>query len=286
MATKYMQMNADAYQHLSINAGLLCRSFDPATGTVSGIMGATTGGVTFNSNPTYEDWAEDIDQADNNMMEFKRITSYDPTMSGTFLEVTPDLIRELNAAADIDATDATHIIPRGTLTIADFNDVWWVGDYSDVNTGNDAGFLAIHLKRALNQAGFQITSSKNAKNQFSFEFHGHYSLSAQGEVPFEIWCQSAASEAAALESLSITGVTLTPTFDAEVTSYTATTNAETNVITATAAHEEATVVIKNGTTPVTSGSAATWVTGANTVTVTVVNGASSKVYTVTVTKSE
>nr|DAP75525.1 MAG TPA: hypothetical protein [Caudoviricetes sp.]DAZ38447.1 MAG TPA: hypothetical protein [Caudoviricetes sp.] len=41
----------------------------------------------------------------------------------------------------------------------------------------------------------------------------------------------------------------------------------------------------NGETPVSNGAAATWAEGANTVTITVKNGAAQKVYTVTVTKS-
>lgn len=44
------------------------------------------------------------------------------------------------------------------------------------------------------------------------------------------------------------------------------------------------VTITNGTTPVENGSAATWQTGVNTLTIKVTNGGVSKTYTVTVTK--
>ena len=89
----------------------------------------------------------------------------------------------------------------------------------------------------------------------------------------------------ALSALSFGSLTLSPTFSAGVTEYTATTATATNTITATAADSDATVVIKNGNTTVTSGSAATWVSGINTVTITVTNGSSSRVYTVVVTKN-
>lgn len=187
MSTKYMQVSTEAYKHLALNAGVLCNSFDPATGAVTGLMGVTTGGITFNANPTYEDWAEDIDQAPNNMMEFKRLVSLDPTMSGTFLEITAATVKTLSGAADIDALDATHIIPRDQLATSDFSDVWWVGDYSEVNTGANAGYLAIHLKNALNTTGFRITAAKNEKMQFAFEFHGHYTIDDQSEIPYEIY---------------------------------------------------------------------------------------------------
>lgn len=191
--TKYMQQNVDAFQHLSLGAGVLCTDFTPSDGTVTGLLGVTTGGVTFNQNPEYEDWAEDIDQAPNNMLQYKRLVSMDPTMSGTFLEVTAATIKRLAAAADIDTNDETHIIPRSQLIRADFSDIWWVGDYSDVNTGERAGYLAIHLKNALNTTGFQITAAKNSKGQYAFEFHGHYSIDAQDEVPYEIYIKEGVS---------------------------------------------------------------------------------------------
>ncbi len=88
-----------------------------------------------------------------------------------------------------------------------------------------------------------------------------------------------------LKTLSIGAKTLNPTFDPDTLTYTCATTDSTNVITATAADENATVVIKNGTTTVNSGSAATWSAGANTVTITVTRANITKVYTVTVTKS-
>lgn len=87
-----------------------------------------------------------------------------------------------------------------------------------------------------------------------------------------------------LSALTIGSLTLTPAFDAAVTSYTATTENNTNTVTATAKDEDATVSIKVNDTAITSGSAATWNAGANTVEVNVTNGDYSKTYTVTVTK--
>lgn len=88
-----------------------------------------------------------------------------------------------------------------------------------------------------------------------------------------------------LSALSLGSLTLSPEFDADVIAYTATTTAATNTITATATDEDATVVIRNGKTVVESGNAATWAAGMNTVTVTVINGTSTRTYTVNVTKS-
>ena len=77
---------------------------------------------------------------------------------------------------------------------------------------------------------------------------------------------------------------LSPEFDADVLEYTATTSNATNTITATSTDETAVVEILVGETPVTNGTAATWASGENIVTITVTNNAVETVYTVTVTK--
>ena len=90
---------------------------------------------------------------------------------------------------------------------------------------------------------------------------------------------------ARLSGLTIGALTLTPTFDPDTTEYTATTTIATNTVTATPEDDGATVTILNGETHIDNGTAATWVDGANTVTITVKNGTAQKVYTVTVTKT-
>jgi len=88
-----------------------------------------------------------------------------------------------------------------------------------------------------------------------------------------------------LSALTIGGVALTPAFLPTITSYTAATTDSTNTITAAASDNSASVVIKNGDDTVTSGSAATWTSGANAVTVTVTKGGYTKTYNINVTKS-
>ena len=85
------------------------------------------------------------------------------------------------------------IVPRTELVTADFQTVWWVGDYSDVNTGTGAGFLAIKLMNALSTGGFQIQSGDKAKGNFAFTFTGHFSNDAQDTVPYEIYVKQGVS---------------------------------------------------------------------------------------------
>lgn len=89
---------------------------------------------------------------------------------------------------------------------------------------------------------------------------------------------------ALLADLKIGGLTLTPKFDTSTESYTVTTTAATNTITAFPESATANIEIKVGTTQVTNGGKATWNSESNTVTVKVTDGEQTKTYTVTVTK--
>lgn len=185
---QYTKIPTDTFEKLSLNAGIITKEFTPGTGVYGDLLGATTGGVSFATNPTYQDFGEDIDNAPANTKQLKRLVSVDPALSGTLLTLDPATIKTLAAAADVQNT--TNIVPRDHLTDEDFEDIWWVGDYSDQNTGATAGYLAIHIKSALNTVGFQSQSNKDAKNTFPFEFHGHYNIEDQEDIPFEIYCKA------------------------------------------------------------------------------------------------
>lgn len=104
--------------------------------------------------------------------------------------------------------------------------------------------------------------------------------------------ETAPSSDAALSGLSLGSLTLSPAFDPDTTSYTATTTNATNTVTATPANAGASVAITNKGTEgdpveISNGAAVTWKAGTNTLTVTVTaeDGTTTKEYTVTVTKS-
>ena len=90
---------------------------------------------------------------------------------------------------------------------------------------------------------------------------------------------------ARLASLKIGAKTLVPGFNKSVHVYSCATTDATNTVTAVAMNGEAAIEILLGETPVVNGAAATWATGANTLTVTVTLGDATETYTVTVTKS-
>lgn len=193
---KYTQIPSDTFKQIQLNAGILVKEFDPSTGSVSetDIIGATSGGISFEATPTYTDFGEDIDNCPKNMMELKKLESWEVKMSGTFVTVTADAAKMLVGAADADSSDSTHVVPRNDITTADFSSIWWVGDYSDQNGTANGGYCAIKLKNALSTGGFKIQSGDKAKGAMEFEFTGHYSMDAQDEVPFDVYIKAGTAE--------------------------------------------------------------------------------------------
>ena len=119
---------------------------------------------------------------------------------------------------------------------------------------------------------------KTRKRVVVFQIIGDENIEATETTP-------AAEDDATLSALTISGVTLSPTFASGTLTYTGTTTTANGTISATATDNTATIEIKNGTTDITNGDSATWATGENTVTVKVTKGTATKTYTVTVTKS-
>lgn len=189
----FTKIPTDTFKKLQMNAGILASNFTPATGTVedTNIIGATSGGIAFAAVPSFTDFGEDIDNCPKNTMELKRLDVWEITMSGSFVTVDTKVAEMMVGLADIGNPDTTKVTPRVDINLEkDFRDIWWIGDYSDVNTGDDAGFLAIHLMNALSSGGFNLQSSDRGKGMFEFEFTGHFSMSAQETVPFEIYAKA------------------------------------------------------------------------------------------------
>lgn len=194
---RYTKIPSNTFKQIQINAGILLKSFTPATGTIEADaqIGATTGGINFTATPSYTDFGDDIDNCPKNMKELKRLESWEVKATGTMVTLDTAAAKSLIGAADIDGTDATKVTPRNDLADADFADLWFVGDYSDKTGATKGGFLAVHLMNALSTGGFQIQTSDKAKGQFAFEYTAHYSMAAQDTVPFEVYIKAGEAEA-------------------------------------------------------------------------------------------
>ena len=179
------------FEDLILDAGMLIKDFDPAepaTPAYEDIITATTGGVNIVCKPNYSDLGEDVDNVPNNMMEFKHLDGWDCSMSTTALGTSPDNIKLALGAADADDSDATHIVPRAQLKLADFTTIWWIGPKAA------GGWVAVKLFNALSTEGLSIQTTKNGKATSALTLTGHVSINAQDVVPMEFWSTDAPTE--------------------------------------------------------------------------------------------
>lgn len=198
---KFTQIPTDTFKKLVLGAGILTTAFDPATGelTASNIIGATSGGVSFEATPSFSDFGEDIDNCPKNTKELKKLDSWEAKMSGSFVTMDTTTAVSVIGTATVASGNKTKVVPRNSVDTGDFKDLWWIGDYSDINedrssTGK-AGFIAIKLINALSTGGFKIQSGDKAKGTFEFEYTGHYSIKNTDIVPFELYIKAGSASA-------------------------------------------------------------------------------------------
>lgn len=197
---KFTQIPTDTFKKLQLGAGLLTTEFNPATGelTASNIIGATSGGVSFEATPSFTDFGEDIDNCPKNTKELKKLDSWDAKMSGSFVTMDTNVATSVIGTAAVASDDRTKVVPRNYVEAKDFKNIWWVGDYSDINedgsSAGKAGFIAIKLINALSTGGFKIQSGDKAKGTFEFEYTGHYSSENIDTVPFELYIKAGSAD--------------------------------------------------------------------------------------------
>lgn len=197
---KFTQIPTDTFKKLQLNAGILTTEFNPATGALaaSNIIGATSGGVSFEATPSFTDFGEDIDNCPKNTKELKKLDSWEAKLSGSFVTMDTSAATSVIGTATVASDDRTKVVPRNSVEAKDFKNIWWVGDYSDVNedgsTAGKAGFIAIKLINALSTGGFKIQSGDKAKGTFEFEYTGHYSSENIDTVPFELYIKAGSAD--------------------------------------------------------------------------------------------
>lgn len=199
---KFTQIPTDTFKKLQLNAGILSTEFNPATGELdaSDIVGATSGGVSFEATPSFSDFGEDIDNCPKNTKELKKLDSWEAKMSGSLVTMDTKAAVSVIGTAAVASDDPTKVVPRNSVDAQDFKNLWWVGDYSDVNDDDGslagkAGFIAIKLINALSTGGFKIKSGDKAKGTFEFEYTGHYSIEDTDIVPFELYIKAGSADA-------------------------------------------------------------------------------------------
>ena len=187
---RFTKIPQNTFEELQINAGILVKDFDVETGTFDDedMITATTGGITVNVKPSFEDFASDVDNASKNLMEFKRITETEVSISTTALNINEDLLMYMLGASDKDVTTGA-IKPRKDLKTTDFKTIWWIGDLSN------NGYIAVKISNALSTEGFSIKTSDKGKGNIALTLTGHTSLDAQDVIPAEFYLGEGDDEA-------------------------------------------------------------------------------------------
>lgn len=201
MAGVYTGLPHNLLDSIETEAGVLLSEFELSTGTLdrSKIIGATTGGIQITDTPTITDFGEDIDNVPGQIMQLQRLTSRTITLASTFVsinETTLDYMIPANQKIETLYGTVTHYRPNDILRMTHFKDIWWVGNYSRYNDfGEDAGWMAIHLKNSLSTGGFALTTSKASKGTVAFTLTAYYDgdqleTRDKMDVPYDVYLKS------------------------------------------------------------------------------------------------
>jgi len=174
----------NTFETLQLDAGVILNTFNPASPAApddSAIVCPTTGGIAITCVPTYSDMGADVDNCPSNMLELRKLESWECTMSFTSLRVDSTAIALALGAAAVDSATG-KVTPRRDLDYDnDFKDIWWVGDLAD------GGMVAVKLKNALATGGLNLKTTKNGKGQLGIELTGHVSIESQQTMPMEFY---------------------------------------------------------------------------------------------------
>lgn len=249
---RFTKMSEDAMDTLQLNAGVILSTFDPTSPYTDpaseNIIATTTGGINTVCEPTYEDFAEDVDNAPNNLKEFKQLTGWNCSMSFTSIK-----FNAVNTAWSLGASETTtltngvkKVVPRRDVHQDDFKDLWWVGDKAN------GGAFAVRLINALSTGGLNMQSTKNAKGTNQMTLTGHVSLDNQDQMPMEFYDIPAQEDADGSTFYSVTQnlTHVTSSFSMDATQ----TNDFTATLTAETGYEISSVVVTMAGVDVTEGS--------------------------------
>lgn len=248
---RYTVIPKNAFDALQLNAGVLLTNFSVSAAAAdkdtkgfqdADILCATTGGIQVACKPTYSDFAEDVDNAPNNLMEFKHLDGWACTMITTSIGTSAEAIRMALGAADIDA-ETSKITPRKNLKLTDFADLWWVGDKAN------GGFVAVKIMNALSTDGFSLQTGKNAKGQITIGVTGHVSLNDQETMPMEFYSIDEEDEPTVTHTVTQTLTKVTSTYTGSTVEDEAAFEA---TLTADSGYTMSTVTVTMGGTDITS----------------------------------
>lgn len=172
-------LNSGTAVNLQLGAGAILKSKYTAGTTLSAsnVLSATNGGITFSAVPNF--YTPTVDGASDNVKDLRFLVNWNVTLTFTAVEASADVILKALGCADQDGTTGV-ITGRHTISSADYANIYMIAE-----KGN-GDIVQITLKNAMNTSGLSLATANNGNGGITFNFTGHYSLSALDEPPFEI----------------------------------------------------------------------------------------------------
>lgn len=179
-------IHKDTQKNLQLGAGMFVKSFDPEKDDIATakVLGATSGGGTFEAVPEFRNIAENLDGNLGNVKGLQEIVSWEIKLTTTLKECTPDQFKlALGAAKSVDGEKYTKISGKMDLEDSDYIDnICWIGTLK----GSDLP-VCIQVRNVLNGNGLSFKFEDKNEGAFEVEFTPYFDPAKMDEVPFTIF---------------------------------------------------------------------------------------------------
>ena len=186
----YSGFNSQTAQNLLLDAGALFVNFDVNTDTFetaqSKLLGATTGGGTFEAKPTIRDVK--VDGVKGKAKGLQILDNWSVTYQSKILEFRKETFQRALAAAVTTATtlagkNYTKIQAKNQIDLTDYIDnITWVGTISGSNEP-----MIIQIFNVLSSDGLKISPKDSSDIEADVKFEGHYDANQLQSPPFAIY---------------------------------------------------------------------------------------------------
>ena len=245
------------------------------------MVGRTKNGATFNLSQSFY-----TAESDDGVAKKRRLNGETASFSWGIMTWTPEtiakLLRTATASTVSEGDDTISVVEGGGIGNQQPKKFWlhFVG-----GDDTDGKITLTGLGENIDALSAAFANDNETVLTPNFEFDpydaaGHlykFKMANQPNVTSEVGTPT-------LSALTLGSLTLEPTFDAVVNNYTADTENNSNAVTATAGEGVDIVITVNGNS-ITNGTAPTWDTGDNVVSVQLTSATGMNTYTVIVTKS-
>lgn len=181
---KAKRVAATAANNIQVDAGLLLNSFDvsnPVAPADADIICATTGDFGITCVPETQDFFSDVNNAQLNTKEGKRITGWNCGLTVNCLEITAETLElALGASKETDANNG--VTPRDQYEITDFKKLYWVGDMVNKNK-----LFVVVMDNTVSTGGLSFTATNNGKGQLALTLTPHATLGDEETIPMEFY---------------------------------------------------------------------------------------------------